>query len=186
MQVLNYIPVPLVFIEPDWNIVAYSSEVAVQFSLSSSLLDWTDEESKRKLQRLIVPKSTQKIELNLIHKDGTLHLYDIYQKWQEDRYGYLILMEKEQSSQRLSFQLQQLRQQLLAPPEQRKQPEIGKPVDPQIEELASKLQWMEDLFLQIQPDLLEDRKAHFISQIFLHLKDAKTIIKNLEVKNKSQ
>ncbi|MBM7661570.1 signal transduction histidine kinase [Bacillus mesophilus] len=99
---ITYIPFPLFVIDLDFNVLQVSEETYSQFPSVTNFLELVDTDSRKKLERFMRPEFAKaKIELNLMTKQNTLALYDVYTQWENDERLYLYCIEKQESLQQI-------------------------------------------------------------------------------------
>lgn len=107
------IPFPFFVIDDDFNIVGGSEESFSQFPSVSNFLELVDFGSRKKAERFMKPiYASTKIELNLMTKNHSLILYDVYTQWEDDSRIYIFCIEKQESIQQIQEIITKLEKQL--------------------------------------------------------------------------
>ncbi len=109
----DLIPFPFFVIDADFNITGGSEEALSQFPAVANFLELVDFGSRKKAERFMKPVfASSKMELNLMTKNHSLLLYDVYTQWEGDSQIFVFCIEKQESIQQIQAIITKLEKQL--------------------------------------------------------------------------
>ena len=112
-KVYQVFPFPLFVVDQDFNVLGVSDETQLQFAHAGNFLELVDLGSRKKAERFLKPVFTKtKVELNLVKKDFTLTLFDVYTQWEDENHLYVFCIEKQESIQQIQSMMRKLETQL--------------------------------------------------------------------------
>ncbi|SHR61343.1 cyclic nucleotide-binding protein [Mycobacteroides abscessus subsp. abscessus] len=106
-------PFPFFVVDQDFTIIGVSEETQLQFPNAMNFLELVDLGSRKKAERFLKPVFAKtKVELNLVRKDFTLTLFDVYTQWEDENRLYVFCIEKQESIQQIQTIIRKLETQL--------------------------------------------------------------------------
>ncbi len=106
-------PFPFFVVDQDFTIMGVSEETQLQFPNAMNFLELVDLGSRKKAERFLKPVFAKtKVELNLVRKDFTLTLFDVYTQWEDENRLYVFCIEKQESIQQIQTIIRKLETQL--------------------------------------------------------------------------
>lgn len=167
-QSLKHIPVPYFKINDRYQILERSEAAALLFPGAQQLSDILDPGSISKLTRFVKPPYQTTLELNVRELSDRSNLYELYQHWDEQRYGHLVLIRSQSRISELQERINRLSEDwnhmLDDPPASRKLTIAPEPTHSMIE-IQQALQIIEDLVNVVRGDLVEADKGSYVGLI---------------------
>ncbi|UJF34113.1 hypothetical protein [Paenibacillus hexagrammi] len=182
-----YLPVPYMKIERSFRIIEQSHAATERFAQTSSLLELVDIGSKEKAAQFLQPSySNMQIELNFMTLQERCSLFEVYQRWEDEKTAHLLLVEKQPHLQNIEYAVHELREQIsrIEKPAVHR-PELGlvntlsqRQASAQmdnrmaIKEALHALDTVKELVMILRPSLLEAGKDLYVNLIIDHLHQA--------------
>lgn len=106
-------PFPFFVVDQEFAILGVSDESQTQFSKVGNFLELVDLGSRKKAERFLKPVFEKtRVELNLVRKDFSLTLFDVYTQWEDENRLYVFCIEKRESIQQIQTIIRKLEAQL--------------------------------------------------------------------------
>jgi hypothetical protein len=190
MSTLNvqaaHLPVPYFQIDASLRIIGRSNHSDLLFPKAVWLEDIVDEDSVSKLTLMVKPKQTKSIEINLLSPGHPPALFELYQQWEDERTGHVILIPLQSRIQELQQTMENLREDFsqtdLSNVPMLPMANLGERKQLQLHlDASSALETIEDLMVILRADFIElDKTAYsdIINEKIVELREALAQLKN--------
>jgi len=179
MQSLEFLPVPYVQINEQYEILFASPQAVEAFGPAATLLDLIDSESRPQVLARVTPQSGQGVvEVNARMRDMPLALCDLHQHWEPSGRGHVVLIHKDPHLLRIVDQLRQMQEHL-------RHGSVPPPVPPPVPARSSQADWdplamhlstIRDLVRVVRPALLDAGKSAYADLLDRELDEAEGIL----------